>query len=358
VSADSARSRWWVEFGPTADYGQTTAALPLPAAGRPRAATVDLGALSAATTYHARVVAASPAGVVASADAVFTTPADVVDRPAPPVIAPPPVSSNTVDKVLVFVEENHSLDQMKTGMPYLYSQAQQYGYAASYAALSHPSLPNYLAMAFGSTFGIADDAAPSSHPEDGMDVFTAAVQAGRTARAYQESMTGNCALTGQAGYAPKHNPWAYASSPAGRAACLVGDVPAGTTTAGQLHDDVVNGTLPNVGEVTPNPANDAHDGTLATADDWLKSWLTLIYASPDWKSGHLAIIVTADEDDNSQGNQVLTTVIHSSQTAHVVTTALNHYSLTGLLTAVGHSTCIGSGCSAPSFAAAFGLTIG
>jgi hypothetical protein len=30
-----------------------------------------------------------------------------------------------VDKVLVlFLEENHSLDQMKAGMPYLYSQAQ------------------------------------------------------------------------------------------------------------------------------------------------------------------------------------------------------------------------------------------
>jgi acid phosphatase len=188
-------------------------------------------------------------------------------------------------------------------------------------------------------------------------VFTAAVQAGRTARSYQESMTGNCALTSQGGYAVKHNPWAYASTPAGRAACSAGDVPLGSTTAGALYDDILSGGLPNVGEVTPNLANDGHDGSLATADAWLKSWLALLYAGPDWKSGRLAIIVTADEDANNQGNQVLTTVIHPSQTAHVVTAALTHYSLTQLLSEVGHSACIGSGCVAPSFAAAFGFTV-
>ena len=358
LSADSARSRWWVEFGPTADYGQTTAPVALPAASAPRAATANLGALAAGTTYHARVVAASPAGVVASPDAVFTTPAEVVASPVP-VVAPPASASKpgAVDKVLVFVEENHSFDQMKAGMPYLYSQAQQYGYATTYTALTHPSLPNYLGMAFGSTFGVTDDAAPSSHPQLAPDVFTGAVQAGRTARSYQESMTGNCALTSQGSYAVKHNPWAYASTPAGRAACSAGDVPLGSTTAGFLHDDIVNGALPNVGEVTPNLANDGHDGSLATADAWLQAWLTLLYAGPDWKSGHLAIIVTADEDANNQGNQVLTTVIHPSQTGHVVTSALTHYSLTQLLSEVGHSNCVGSGCVAPSFAAAFGFTV-
>jgi acid phosphatase len=356
LSADSARSRWWVEFGPTAAYGQTTAPLALPAASPARAASANLGTLSAATTYHARVVAASPAGVVAGPDTVFTTPPEVLATPAP-VAATPAVPSGAVDKVLVFVEENHSLDQMRAGMPYLYSQAQQYGYATSYTALSHPSLPNYLALAFGSTLGVSDDAPPSSHPQPGPDVFTAALQAGRTARSYQESMTTNCALTSQGSYAVKHNPWAYNASPAGRAACTTGDVPAGTTTAGALHDDIVNGALPNVGEVTPNLANDAHDGSLATADAWLKNWLTLIYTSPDWKSGHLAVIVTADEDANNQANTVLTTVIHPSQTAHVVTTPLTHYSLTTLLTTVGHTTCIANACNAPSLATAFALTI-
>ena len=80
-------------------------------------------------------------------------------------------------------------------------------------------------------------------------MFTAAVQAGRTARSYQESMTSNCALTNQGSYAVKHNPWAYASTPAARTACSTGDVPSGSSAAGPLHDDIVNGALPNVGEV-------------------------------------------------------------------------------------------------------------
>ncbi len=267
------------------------------------------------------------------------------------------VMPGVVDKVLVFVEENHSLDQMKAGMPYLYSQAQQYGYAADYTAVSHPSLPNYLAIAFGSTFGVKADGSPRRHREPGPDVFTAAIQAGRTARSYQESMPINCAPRNHDRYAVRHNPWAYDASPAARAACAADDVPSGSSTSGRLHDDIVSGALPNVGEVTPNLANDAHSGTLLTADNWLKGWLTLIYASPDWQSGHLAVIITADEDAHNQGNMVLTTVIHPSETARVVTTPLTHYSLSGFLAQVGHASCIGSGCQAPSFATAFGLTV-
>ncbi len=88
LSADSARSRWWVEFGRTVAYGETTAPVALPIGRAPRAATANLGVLAAGTTYHARVVAASPAGVVASRDAVITTPPDAVAATAPPAAKP------------------------------------------------------------------------------------------------------------------------------------------------------------------------------------------------------------------------------------------------------------------------------
>jgi acid phosphatase len=262
----------------------------------------------------------------------------------------------SVTKVLVFVEENHSLAEMKAGMPYLYSQATTYGYATNYAAIRHPSLPNYLAIAGASTFNVVDDAAPSSHPIVGRSVFGAAITAGRSAKSYQESMTSNCRLTNSGRYAVKHNPWAYFTGE--RTKCQVNDVPSGTYTSGALHNDIVNGTLPNVGEVTPNLDNDAHDGSLGRADTWLKNWFTLIYASPDWKAGRLAIIVLADEDDSTQGNKVLTTVIHRSQSHRVVATALTHYSLTGLLTQLTHASCINAGCSAAKMATAFALPLG
>jgi hypothetical protein len=261
----------------------------------------------------------------------------------------------TVAKILVFIEENHSLSEMRAQMPYLYRQSKTYSYATSYTAIRHPSLPDYLAIAGGSTYAVADDSGPSAHPIDGRSVFGAAITAGRSAKSYQESMTSNCQLTNSDGYAVKHNPWAYFTRE--RALCQANDVPSGTPNSGALHNDIVSGALPNVAEVTPNLAHDAHDGSLATADAWLKDWLTLIYGSPDWTAGRLAVIVLADEDDFSEGNKVMFTVIHPSQSHHIVSAPLSHYSLTGLLTRVTHAPCINEGCSAPNLAAAFALPL-
>ena len=57
-------------------------------------------------------------------------------------------------------------------------------------------------------------------------------------------------------------------------------------------------------------------------------------AGPDWRAGHLAIVVTADEDDHHQDNLVLTAVAHPSLHGAVVTTPLSHYSLARLYSEV------------------------
>lgn len=261
-------------------------------------------------------------------------------------------SSNTVKKVLVFIEENHSLSQMKSGMPYLYSQAKRYGYASNYAAITHPSEPNYLAILGGSTVGDTADHNPAFQVS-GRSAMT--VAKGRSSKAYLESATNACQQGDVGHYAVKHNPWASFIDE--RTACDAADLAMGTTSSGRFTSDIASGALPNVGYAVPNLDDDAHDGSLATADAWLKRWLAKLYAGPDWKSRHLAIVVTADEDDRNHGNKVLTTVIHPSQSGHVVMAALTHYSLTTLLTSVGHEPCLAEGCSAPSFAGAFGLTI-
>lgn len=296
------------------------------------------------------LVGCSSGGVTRTA-ASPSRPGTTTGRSSWPATSPGPA----ISKVLVFIEENHSLSQMQTGMPYLYSQAAKFGYATHFSAITHPSLPNYLSIALGSSFGISDDNGPNSHPQSPPDVFGEALAAGSTAKAYQESMPSPCATTDNGPYVVKHNAWAYVADE--HRQCLANDIASGTTTSGALHDDIAAGTLPNIGEVVPNLNDDAHDGTLATADAWLKDWLAQIMTSPDYKSGHLAIVITADEDDHNQGNTVLTTVIHPSQHNSVVTTNLTDYSLTGLLTQVGHAPCIANGCHAASFAAAFGLTV-
>ncbi|WP_345501719.1 alkaline phosphatase family protein [Pedococcus ginsenosidimutans] len=255
-----------------------------------------------------------------------------------------------VDKLLVVVVENHSLAQMRAAMPYTYGLALRYGYASHYTAIRHPSLPNYVAIASGSTHGIADDAPPSAHPVPGPSVFGAALAKGRTAAVYVEGMTSPCEHTSSGDYAVKHNPWPYFTAEA--AQCARHNLPLSAFDA-----DVRSGHLPNAGMLLPDLCNDAHNCPLATADAWFAERMKLIEAGPDWRAGRLAVVLTADEDDHSAGNQVLTVVAHPSLDHVVVTTPLTHYSLTRLYAEVTGTTPLGSGATAPSMAKAFGLRL-
>jgi acid phosphatase len=245
--------------------------------------------------------------------------------PVATVVGSAPVSPT---KVLLIVEENKTQASARKGMPFLAKLGQRYGHTTHYRALAHPSLPNYLALAGGSTFGVRDDGNPSAHRIRHTSVFDQAIKAHQSAKAYEESMPSNCHLTSTGRYAVRHNPWTYFAEPRSRANCRHHDVPAGTTASGALHDDVTAGTLPTIGMLTPNLCHNAHDCSLAKADHWLKGWIRVIRHGADWTSGRLAVVVTFDENDGSRPNTVLTTVL--SPSIHQVTSAttLTHYSWT------------------------------
>jgi len=81
-----------------------------------------------------------------------------------------------------------------------------------------------------------------------------------------------------------------------------------------------------------------------------------VQAGPDWTSGRLAIVITADEDDHSQGNKVLTVVASRYQSHRVVTTPLTHYSLTRFINDVAGTRYLRNAATAPSMTTAFGVT--
>lgn len=313
-------------------------------------------AIASGVAMSAILVLAASGCSTATPSSAGLRPAQTSPAPAPPTSSParsvvPPARSGVVTKVLVFVEENHSISEMQAQMPYTSALARQFGYATHYTAIGHPSLPNYLAIAGGQTHGITNDDPPPANPVSGSSVFGQAARAGKTVSVYAEAMASNCATSdGGTGYAVKHNPWAYFTSE--RAACLKYDV-----SADRLGGAITGATLPNVGMVIPNLCHDAHDCSLATADTWFKAEMTKIFTGPDWKSGHLAVVLTGDEDDQSQANTVLTVVIHPSQKAHVVTTALTHYSLTRLYEEVAGVPFLFGAASAPSMSTAFGLPL-
>ena len=126
-----------------------------------------------------------------------------------------------------------------------------------------------------------------------------------------------------------------------------------------LEADPAAGSLPNAGMVVPNLCHDAHDSDSISAmpTPGCGSSVGAALSGPDFASGHLAVIVTADEDDHSQGNRILTTLFHPSQHANVVATALTQYSLTRLYAQVLGVQPLAQAATAPDMAGAFGLPL-
>lgn len=270
----------------------------------------------------------------------------------PPATTPSvPAVARTTDEVarlIVIPIENHSLEQVRDGMPATWALTDRFGYAAHFTGITHPSLPNYLAIAGGTTSGVRNDRGPSANGRRGPSVFGQALAAGKTATIYAESMEENCELSGFHGYAVRHNPWAYHLDE--RDQCLRYDVP-----LTELSADVAGGRLPTVGMIVPNTCHDGHDCRLGTADRWFSDLLTELMSGPDWAAGTLAIVITADEDDKKHDNRILTLVLHPALTGRVIDTPMNHYSLSRAMSEMSGSAPLAQARTAPSLLAAFGL---
>jgi phosphatidylinositol-3-phosphatase len=284
------------------------------------AAGLAAGLLAGCSSSPGTGAAGSPGAGASSATTAATSTAGAQSAAA---------GSGPVRKILVIMEENHSIQQIfPSGMPYLWTLAQRYAYATNWSDVAHPSLPNYLAIFGGSDFNDPQDCAPAAgctYP--GPSVFGQALARGETAKAYEESMPQPCDQGFVGDYDVNHNPWAYFPSEA--ASCQAHDVPAGTPTGGALADDVRGGALPTVGLITPNLQHDGHNGTPAQADAWLRTWMPALMSGPDWRSGRLAIVVVFDEGETTE--QVPFVLMAPRLSAVKITEPANQYALTRLI---------------------------
>jgi acid phosphatase len=114
--------------------------------------------------------------------------------------------------------------------------------------------------------------------------------------------------------------------------------------------------LPAVGLITPNLIHDGHNGTLAQADDWLRSWIPVLMSGPDWQGGRLAIAVAFDEGDTA--NHVPFVLIAPGVSGAVLRKPLNHYALTRLIDEIIGARPLRQAATAPSLAERFELTAG
>jgi hypothetical protein len=182
--------------------------------------------------------------------------------------------------------------------PYMARLAKRCGLATNMHAITHPSLPNYLALASGSTQGVTDDRPPAEQaPMPGPSIFG---QLGEDWSSPQESMRGNCRLTSEGRYAVKHNPAAYFLD--ARDACRRRNVPLrGTPSLAR-----------KLTVVTPDMCNDMHDCPVATGDRWLSRFVPKLLASRTYRAGRTILVITFDENSGAEGNRIWTAVVAPS----------------------------------------------
>jgi hypothetical protein len=194
--------------------------------------------------------------------------------------------------VFVVVEENHSYSSVmgSASMPYLNSLASKYGVATQYYASTHPSIGNYFMMTAGQIIS-NNDSLCSTVTQD--NIVRHLLTAGKTWKAYAESIP-SVGYTGCSGYpyARKHNPLSYFSDVANSSEKY------NLVPFTRFPTDLANGTLPNFSFIVPNLLNDAHDGSLATADAWLKKNIAPLISSATFQKDGILIIVF-DESVNS-----------------------------------------------------------
>jgi phosphatidylinositol-3-phosphatase len=186
--------------------------------------------------------------------------------------------------------ENEEADAVVGGghAPYIARLARRGGLATRSYAIRHPSLPNYLALTGGSTFGIGSDCTSCHVP--GAGIAGQLDAAGVSWRAYMEDLPRPCFRGGSAGgYAKKHDPFLYYD---GLRGCrrIVGFA--------ALARDLRRGTMPTYAFISPNLCHDGHDCPLSTADRFLSRLVPPLLRA---LGPHGYLVLTWDEGSSDAG---------------------------------------------------------
>jgi phosphoesterase family protein len=211
--------------------------------------------------------------------------------------------------VYIVAEENRSYERIvgSASMPYLNGLLTKGGVATQFYANMHGSLENYLIVTAGQYL---------THNNDTLAVFNVdnierhLLSNGMTFKSYAQSLpfAGYTGLYSGA-YMKRHAPLPYFTDMA-NSSLIKNHV-----STSELAKDIANGTLPNFAFITPDGDHDMHNcGTslstcLWTADQWLKSNIGPLLASPPFQpGGDGLLIIWADEADLSTDNRCSATV--------------------------------------------------
>ncbi len=240
----------------------------------------------------------------------------------------------TFDHIILIMLENHSYSQVigSQAAPFINQLAQQNVLFTHFYAVAHPSLPNYIALASGSTYGIHNDCLTCYLNQPSLaDRIEAS---GRTWKSYQEGLPAPCYVGNAGRYTQLVDPFIYFNSiRTDPARCKESIVP-----LTQLDTDLQMNQLPNFALIVPNLCDSGHSCKLSTSDQWLKQMTTKLENSPALGTNY-AIFILYDESVSSDSSSCcalgshagghITALLISPQakSGYQDPTPLSHYSL-------------------------------
>ena len=224
---------------------------------------------------------------------------------------PSATATPSASHVFIIVMENASLSGALAA-PSIAKIADTSAVATNYRAVAHPSLPNYLALTSGTTWGIADDGYHAL-PAGGLGAQLTA--AGVSWRAYMEGLTAAGCQRSPYPYALKHNPFAYYG----------GQCPENVVPLDRLDADL-QGDAPRFVWITPGLCHDGHDCALSQAGPWLAELVGRITSSAAWHDRGVLFVVW-DESDGSTANVVALLALAPGLVPHQTDVPYDHFSL-------------------------------
>lgn len=227
---------------------------------------------------------------------------------APPAPSASPYTGTPAPHVFLIIEENRSYSSVyPSGMPWLSQLGDQYGIATNYYSDQSGSLLDYLWLSSGSgetssgcTGGGCSKVIYSNN------IFRQLNKAGLSWKVYAESLPYAGFMGGSYGnYVKRHNPAAWYSDIVNHSAQQKKMVP-----FTQFAADLAAGNLPNYSVIIPNLVHDAHSGTMAAADSWLKQNIKPLLNSSHFAAGANSVLfITFDNGNHDAQGQVFTAVI-------------------------------------------------
>lgn len=196
--------------------------------------------------------------------------------------------------VVVIVEENKTLAQIVEGgsAPFIKTLARHGALFTHAHGVTHPSLPNYLALFAGITNSNGDGCPALGISPMAPNLGSELLARGLGFVGFSENLPAIGSTVCAAGrYARKHAPWVAFENVPKSANRPMSALPA-------TYD-----ALPTVAILIPNVDDDMHDGTIEEGDDWLRTHAAGLLG---WADKHNALIVLTWDEGYDANNSIPT----------------------------------------------------